>query len=195
MARPAKTGFVVLTLALALGGCSSRPPQDPATPAGKGKAAPRATTADTKVLAFNVSNENLRVDKVGMRDGLFRSDGNLDLAFTATIDGPFDAVFLYSTNAKGEPIYGLRADTLARGEEVPPELGSVVDTGKMTVGVGVFENGKLVNADSGKVTFEGGAHTVALYTPNPGMLKPGDHLRLWVRAPNGALVASPVVQY
>jgi hypothetical protein len=162
----------------------------------KGKpAAPRATTSDTRVLAFNISNDNLRVDKVGLRDGTFRADGNMDLAFTATVDGPFDAVFVYSTNAKGEPIYGLRADTLSRGEEVPVELGSVIDTGKMTVGVGVFESGKLQNADSGKVSFEGGSHTLTLYCPNPGMLKAGDHVRLWVRSTNGALVAGPVVPY
>ncbi len=189
MLRPAISLALVL-----LAACSSTPKQDAQT-AGQKTKAPPATTTDTRITAFAVSNENLRVDNVGMRDGMFRADGNLDLAFTATIEGPFDALFLYSTNAKGEPAYGLRADTLARGEEVPAELGSVVDTGKMTVGVGVWENKRLVNQESGRVQYEGGTHTLSLYTPNPGMLKPGDHLRLWVRAPNGALVASPVIQY
>lgn len=190
-----------LALLLLASACaSSSTTRDPATAdeaqaKGKAAAAPRPTTSDTRVLAFSVSNENLRVDKVGMRDGMFRADGNLDLAFTATIDGPFEAMFLYSTNAKGEPVYGLRADTLARGEEVPAELGSVVDTGKMTVGVAVYEGGKLVNADSGKISLDGGNHVLTMYTPNPGMLKAGDNLRLWVRAPNGALVASPVITY
>ena len=199
VARPLLSATLLSALALASGcsgGSSSQQAPVTAEQAKKGKAAaPRPTTTDTRILAFNVSNENLRVDKVGMRDGMFRSDGNLDLAFSATVEGPFDAVFVYSTNAKGEPLYGLRADTLARGEEVPAELGSVVDTGKMTVGVGVYEGGRLINQDSGRVQLEGGSHALTLYTPNPGMLKAGDYLRMWVRAPNGALAASQVVQY
>lgn len=199
LVRTFASATLLSALALASGCSGGASGQDPATAEqakkGKAAAAPRPTTSDTRIVSFTVSNENLRVDKVGMRDGMFRADGNLDLAFSATIEGPFDAVFLYSTNAKGEPGYGLRADTLARGEEVPAELGSVVDTGKMTVGVGVYENGRLVNQDSGRVQLEGGTHAVTLYTPNPGMLKAGDHLRLWVRAPNGALAASQVVQY
>lgn len=199
LGRTFASATLLSALVLASGCSGGASGQDPATAdqAKKGKAAapPRATTSDTRILSFTVSNENLRVDKVGMRDGMFRADGNLDLAFTATIEGAFDAVFVYSTNAKGEPVYGLRADTLSRGEEVPTELGSVVDTGKMTVGVGVFENGRMVNQDSGRAQLEGGTHAVTLYTPNPGMLKAGDYLRLWVRAPNGALSASQVVQY
>lgn len=190
-----------LLLAVALTACSAgsanRDPQTSGDDTLKGKkaAAPRPTTSDTRIVAFTVSNENLRVDKVGIRDGTYKADGTLDLAFTATVEGPFEAVFVYSCNEKGEPVYGLRADTLTRGEEVPPELGSVVDTGKMTYGVGVFENGRLVNQESGRVQVQGGTHALTLYTPNPGMLKAGDHLRLWVKAPNGALVASQVALY
>jgi hypothetical protein len=188
-----------LAFALALlSGCASSAANTASSDgkAVKGRpAAARPVTSDTRIVAFSVSNDNLRVDKVGMRDGMFRADGNMDLAFTATVDGPFDALFLYSTNAKGEPVYGLRADTLARGEEVPAELGSVVDTGNMTLGVAVIENGKLQNADTGKVSVGSGSHALTIYCPNPGMLKAGDHLRLWVRAPNGALVAGPVAPY
>ncbi len=188
--------FLVLALSVCACGAKREPQTsgDPSQPGGRA-AAPRPTTSDTRIVAFSVSNENLRVDKVGIRDGVYKADGTLDLAFTATVEGPFEAVFVYSCNAKGEPIYGLRADTLTRGEEIPPELGSVVDTGKMTYGVGVFENGRLVNQESGRVQLESGTHALTLYTPNPGMLKAGDHVRLWVKAPNGALVASPVALY
>jgi len=146
------------------------------------------------VTAFTISNENLRVDKVGMRDGALTPDGSVDLVFTATIDGPFDAVFIYSTNEKGEPTQGLRADTIVATNEIPPELGSVVDTGKMTFGLGVVENGKMINAENGSVRASGGVHQLTFYVPNSANLKEGDFVRLWVRA-GGGLVASAPVKY
>lgn len=166
------------------------------SPAQSATSSQTASTASgaTKVTAFTISNENLRVDKVGMRDGALTPDGSVDLVFTATVDGPFDAVFIYSTNEKGEPTQGLRADTIVAANEIPPELGSVVDTGKMTFGLGVVENGKMINAENGSVRVSGGAHQLTFYVPNSANIKEGDYVRLWVRA-GGALIASAPVKY
>lgn len=196
MKPPARPSSLLVTLVgtagLALAACSSHP--SPATPAA-GPAAPPGGGA-TRVTAFAVSAENLNVDKVGLRDGYQRPDGNRDLAFTATIQGPVDAMFIVSTNQKGEPGYGLRADTLVGNEEIPPELGGVIDTGKMTVGIGVMEPGgaRFLNGDNGSIHLGDGVHTVSLYVPNTATLHAGSYVRLYVKA-GGVLVPGPVTPY
>ena len=99
IARFSATSAVLLVASL---GCSSNPAPSATGPTQVSKSGPAPTTS-TKITAFSVSKENLVVDKVGLRDGLFRPDGNRDLAFTATIDGAFETLFVVSTNAKGEP--------------------------------------------------------------------------------------------
>jgi hypothetical protein len=159
-----------------------------------GAGTPAAGVA-TRITAFAVSIENLNVDKVGLRDGFFKPDGTRDLAFTVTIDGPFDAIFVVSCNQKGEPGYGLRADTLTGTEDIPVELGGVIDTGKMTVGIGVVEGGKFINAESGSAHAGPGIHSLSLYTANTATLTPGSYVRAYIRAPGGTLVPGPIAPY
>jgi hypothetical protein len=181
---------LLVLLAGALAGCSSNATPTPVTPA----AAPSGVT--TKITAFAVSPENLNVDKVGLRDGYQRPDGNRDLAFTATIQGPIDAIFVVSTNQKGEPGYGLRADTLVGSEEIPPELGGVIDTGKMTVGIGITELGgaRFINGDNGSIHLGDGLRSFSLYIPNTATLQAGSYVRMYVKA-GGVLVAGPITPY
>ena len=162
-----------------------------------GATAPKASplASETKILSFALDNENLRVDKVGMKDGQLRPDGNLDHAFDATIEGPFDALFVVETNAKGEPSYGYRADTLIHNEELPGELAAVIDTGTMTPGIAVSESGKFVNADNGSASLPVGTHVLRLYGPNTNTLAAGDFVRLYARTPGGGLVAGPIASY
>jgi hypothetical protein len=187
------TIFKVAALAAVLASCSSTPP--PATPGTPPKAT-TGTASATKIVSFAVSAENLNVDKVGLRDGYQQPDGNRDLAFTTTIQGPFDALFVVSTSQKGAPGYGLRADTLVGTEEIPTELGGVIDTGKMTVGIGVLEAGgkKFVNGDNGSIHMGEGIHNLSLYIPNTATLQPGSFVRLYVRA-GGALIPGPITPY
>jgi hypothetical protein len=184
-------GLLVLpALATGPAACGSPPAQGPA-----GTKAHATTSSTTTVTAFSVSNENLMVDKVGLRDGFLKPDGARDLAFQATINGPYDALFVVSTNAKGEPGYGLRADTLTGREDIPTELGGVIDTGKMTVGIGVVEGGKIVNAESGAARGGDGTHNLTLYVPNTATLQAGNHVRIYVRTPEGALLPGPIAPY
>lgn len=180
-------------------GCGPSPDaQSPdASNQGRLKNRPAVAAPDsTKVSAFAVDIENLNVDKIAMRDGGIRPDGNRDLVFRATVEGPADALYLVTTSQKGEPHYGFRADTISGHEELPSELGSVVDVGRLTVWIAVVENGKFINGDGGSLgTLEPGAHVLKLYVPNPGNLEPGAFLRLYARAPNGGIVGGPVVQY
>lgn len=185
---PAVAALVALTSA----GCSSRPAAQGTTTTAK---ASPTTSSATTVAAFSVSNENLNVDKVGLRDGFMRPDGNRDLAFSATINGPYEALFVVSTNAKGEPGYGLRADTLTGSDEIPPELGGVIDTGKMTVGIGVVEGGKFINGESGSAHGGPGLHVLTLYIPNTATLQAGSHVRIYVKTPDGVLLPGPIAPY
>lgn len=180
-------------LAVVLGGLAGCSKPATAPTVGAPKSAP--STVPTRIVSFSVSNENLNVDKVGLRDGLMKPDGARDLVFSASIEGPFEAVFIVSTNAKGEPGYGLRADTLVSNEEVPLELGGVIDTGKMTVGVGVLESGKFINAESGSVRAGPGTRNLTLYVPNTATLHAGSFVRLYLRIPGGTLLAGPIAPY
>lgn len=150
----------------------------------------------TKVTAFSVDIENLNVDKITMRDGVSLPDGNRDLVFRATVEGPADALYIVTTSEKGAPHYGFRADTIAGHEELPSELGSVVDVGRLTVWIAVVEDGKFINREGGALgTLPPGPHHLKLYVPNTGNLRPGSHLRLYARAPNGGLAEGPVIPY
>lgn len=195
-----RNGVLTLFGFFLLAACGSSPSQEAQAPDGnEGRLKNRRAVAapeSTKVTAFAVDIENLNVDKIAMRDGGIRPDGNRDLVFRATVEGPADALYLVTTSQKGEPHYGFRADTISGHEELPTELGSVVDVGRLTVWIAVVENGKFINADGGSLgTLEPGAHQLKLYVPNPGNLEPGAYLRLYARAPNGGLVGGPVVQY
>ncbi len=194
--RAALTMFLTV---LALGACG--PAQDPAA-AGAGPSrkargdTPPVPPDSTKVTAFSVDIENLNVDKIAMRDGGIQPDGNRDLVFRATVDGPADALYIVTTSEKGDPYYGFRADTINGHEELPSELGSVVDVGRLTVWIAVVEDGKFINGEGGTLgNLSPGTHQLKLYVPNTGNLKPGSFLRLYARAPNGGLAKGPIVAY
>jgi hypothetical protein len=193
-----RSGLLTVLTALTVAGCGASDPNvGPAdTPVRiKGHPAPEPPES-TKVTAFAVDIENLNVDKIGMRDGGIRPDGNRDLVFRATVEGPADALYLVTCDEKGEPHYGFRADTIIGHEEIPAELGSVVDVGRLTVWIAVVENGRFINGDGGTLGYlPPGPHHLKLYVPNTGNLRPGSYLRLYARAPNGGLAKGPVVRY
>lgn len=161
------------------------------------KTAPKQSyPATTKITAFAVSNETLNVDKIGMREGSVVPDGNRDLAFTATLEGPLDALYLANTDEKGVAVHGFRADTVPGSEELPPEVGNVVDIGRLTSWIAVVEDGKFINFEGGAIPMlTSGTHTVKLYVPNTGTLQAGMHLRLFARGPATGVVGGPVINY
>ena len=195
-----RAALPILVALLSVAACGPTQQQSTAAGAGPSRKArgdtPPVPPDSTKVTAFSVDVENLNVDKIAMRDGGIRPDGNRDLVFRATVEGPADALYLVTTNENGEPHYGFRADTIAGHEELPSELGSVVDVGRLTVWIAVVEDGKFINTEGGALgELTPGSHQLKLYVPNTGNLQPGAHLRLYARAPNGGLAKGPVVRY
>jgi hypothetical protein len=190
-------GVFLLGLGCGPSSDAASPTDSAAQGSGRSKNRPRPVAPDsTKVTAFTVDADNLKVDRISMRDGGTRPDGNRDLVFDATVEGPCDALFLAASDEKGNPQYGFRADTVAGAEELPSELGSVVDVGRLTIWIAVVENGKFINQDGGKLSpLAAGPHSLKLYVPNPGNLDAGAHVRLYARALNGGLAASPVITY
>lgn len=190
-----KRALVALAASLlALAGCqksSAAPAQEP-----NAKAEPGAPVT-TKVTAFAVHPENLNVDKIGMKEGAINPDGNRDLVFTSTVEGPADAIYIVTTDEKGSPVHGFRADTIGGAEELPKELAAAgqVDIGRLTVWIATVENNHFVNDDGGRLKLAPGPHVLKLYVPNTNTLRPGSHLRLYARAPGGAIVGGPVVPY
>ena len=158
----------------------------------------KASSSDTtKVNAFAVDISNLNVDTISVRRGNANPDGNRDLVFTGTVEGPADALFIATTDDKGSPLADFRADTVPKGEELPQELAAAgpVDTGGMTVWMAVVENGKFVNDEKGRVKLAPGPHALKMYVPNTNTLRPNSHVRLYARAPGGAIVGGPIVPY
>jgi hypothetical protein len=184
--------LIVAALATVAGCAKSQPPSETPTAPATARTSP---PSEAKISAFAVSPENLSVDKISMHEGAPTPDGNRDLVFTATIDGPVDALYLLTCTAKGDPLHYFRADTIIGQEELPAGLGSVVDVGRMTEWIAISENGKFLNHENGKIDLLPGRHVVTLYVPNTGMLRTGTYLRLFGRTTGGELVAGPVVPY
>lgn len=192
-----RTACFSLTLVVSACGGAQRPAAK-TDPTAVSVTPPGATgTPTTAVTSFAVSEENLRVDSISMRDGGIKPDGNRDLVFTASVNGPADALYLVTCTEKGEPLHGFRADTISGHEELPPELGSIVDVGRLTVWIAVVENGKFINTDGGALgKLPEGPHSLKLYVPNTGNLRAGAHVRLFARPTGGGpLVGGPVVVY
>ncbi len=197
-----RTGAITVLTAVVgvlVGACgasdTNQPPPDTA-PRLKAAQNSGAGPGATKVTSFSVDRESLNVDKISMRDGGIHPDGNRDFVFRATVEGPADALYIVTTNEKGEPHYGFRADTIVGHEELPSELGSVVDVGRLTVWIAVVEDNRFINGQGGTLgNLPAGSHPLKLYVPNTGNLTPGSHLRLYARAPNGALAKGPIIPY
>jgi len=182
---------VVALLAACKSSSQTPPPEQPGVKPG------HPTETPAKVTAFAVDNDNLNVDVISMKDGNAHPDGNRDLVFTATVEGPINALYIVTVDEKGAPIHGFRADTISGHEELPPELSAAgqVDIGRLTVWIAVVENKSFINEDSGRVALAAGPHALKMYVPNTGTLRPNSHVRLYARATNGAIVGGPTASY
>jgi hypothetical protein len=184
------------SFALAIGACGPpEPAQPPPAPTATATTA-SAPSKPARIESFDVAEDSLRVDKVGMRDGELVPDGVKDLSFNAVVAGPIMQLFVFQTDDKCSPSGTYRADTLVGTQEAPPDLGGSLELGRLGLGIGVLENGKFINKETGAIpTLSEERHSLRLYTGNTNSLKPGTHACLFGLQPDGVLVKSAAISF
>jgi hypothetical protein len=174
-------------------------PAEPAQPPPAATATADSASAPSKpakILSFDVAADSLRVDRVGMRDGELVPDGVKDLSFSAVVEGPITQLFLFQTDEKCSPSGSYRSDTLVGTQEAPPDLGGPLELGRLGLGMGVLENGKFINKETGAIPLiSGERHTFRIYTGNTNSLMPGTHACLFGLQPDGVLVKSSPIAF
>jgi hypothetical protein len=181
-----KHGFLVAWAAIS---CAGNPPvaQVPAD-----RPAPAVAALSPASISLEKSPDSGNVDRVGTNDGALAPDGTNDLAFVARTDGPVSALFLVAVDAEGKPAGTFQADTLVGAAESPAELGAKPGNG--TAGLGVFEDGKLLNGPDGNLQAVGaGTHSLTLYLAPSPLLTTGTRLRVYVQRPDKTLLAGDIV--
>ncbi len=193
MTSKSTLSFVVSVAALAA--CGGTPA---APPVSAGTATTEAASAKPTIASFAVDPESHTVDKVGGTDGAFHADGATDFVFSAQIDGAFKAVFLVETDETGKSAHDFGADTLVQNEQAPEELGGMLEQGKFTSGIAVFEGGKLLNEGNGSLGDNGvgaGRHTLKLYVTEDPRLGKSGYIQLLLLARDGTVVKGPSIPY
>jgi hypothetical protein len=189
--------FAVTVACATLAACGGKPAAPPASATGA-TGATDTSSAKTTVVSFAVDPESHKVDKVGGTDGAFHADGSPDLVFAAQIDGRFKALFLVETDETGKSVHDYGADTLVGAQEAPEELGGMLEQGKFSSGIAVFEGGKLLNEGDGSLGDAGvgpGRHALKLHINEDPRLGKAGYLQLLVLSRDGALIKGPVVAY
>lgn len=194
--------------ALALSACGgAAAAMAPSAPAGAGEGSPAsfggagggsAPAARAKmsgeIRRFEKASTHLRADKVGEADGSFEPDGVMDHVFDLDVDGPADGVLLTSTDDQGAPNGELAADTFTGDEALPQEVAGLGGFGKHTLGVGVYEGDRRLNATDGHLpALEPGKHGLMLYVSSRDAPRTGG-VRVFVRFTDGSIVKGPVVK-
>ena len=173
----------VVVSSLVVVGCGeSAAPKSPSEPKAP-KSAP---------LTLEPGADSGQVDRVGVADGSLKPDGVVDLSFRLTVDGAIKAVFLVAVDKGGAASGQFQADTLVGDEEVPKVISTKWGGG--TAGVGVVDQGALVNAPNGSLSLPAsGRRELALYISRPPALAKGAWLRAYVQRPDGAVEASNIL--
>jgi hypothetical protein len=172
---------------LACGGAEGAAPQTPADV---------ATPAPPAITAFVKRADSQQVDKIGGNDGNLKPDGFKDAAFDVTLRGPIVALYMFSTNDKGEPDGSWQWDTRVADEAFPSALKSFRPKGGMTGAIGVFEGEKVLNAANGSFNLPAGSEKkVVVYVADQGAFQAGAHFKLVAEGPDHTIVDGPVLTY
>jgi hypothetical protein len=186
-----KLAYVLVLAAAACGGGGGGSVDGPKNP---GDVTP-PTASKPAVMGFAKRADSLKVDKVAGNDGNLKPDGRNDAAFDVTLRGPLVALFLFSTNEKGDPDGSWQYDTIVGTQDYPATLKSYVAKGGMTSGIGVFEGDKLLNKDDGSLAVDDKEHKVVIYLSDIGAFQPGSHFKLMAEAADHSILSSDVVTY
>lgn len=155
--------------------------------------APRLLFAGSAVVRqFHVSTESLATSEVDQQS--FTADAAPDGVFNLVVQGPVEALALYTVNAAGQTSGVQQWDTLSSG--LLPQATGVPSTDTTTTWLlGVAEDGAFLNASEGALIVDDDVHMLTLYAQDSGYFAPGNYFRLVATSPGGVIQLSPVLAY
>lgn len=152
--------------------------------------------AGVAIGATSVASDSLAVDRVRGSDGAIATDGTRDGAFLVTLQGPFVALALITTDTAGAPSGSQQWDTYVGTKAVPAAIGAGFSVGSQTWQLGVWEGTTLVNKADGSLGPLGpGPHALHVYAQPSGWFSAGKYFRVVAELADGTLVRGPVVTY
>lgn len=185
------TPFALLLLASSIGCGGPRRAEAPSTTGDTTSVEVNPTGG--RIVALAIAPESLNVDKVGVRAGAIFPDGIRDLAFDLEVYGPLTALYILSTDEHGEPDGIYRVNTLAGESEAASSLGGLLEKGRFSPGLGVFENGQPLNKPDGSLgELPSGRHVLKAYASNSGSLRRGMRIRAFGELLDRSLVKGPI---
>ncbi len=204
LALAAIASLALTSLSACGGAAAAMPPSAPSAlgegspvsfgSAAGGAAPPTRAKMSGEIRRFDKASTHLRADKVGEADGSTEPDGVMDHVFDLDVDGPADGVLLTSTDDQGEPNGELAADTFTGDEALPREVAGLGGFGKHTLGIGVYEGERRLNAPDGHLpAIDPGKHGLTLYVSSRDAPRAGG-VRVFVRFTDGSIVKGPVVK-
>ena len=148
-----------------------------ATLAGAAAQATLPLAAPPGGYQLDIDPQSMKVDKIGVYT--LTPDGRNDGVFTTVVQGPVKTLSLRSVNLSGA------------------STGQVWDTtpNDSTWALGVEEDGVLLNNADSTIALPEGLHHLRLYADNSGYFVSGVLYRLFVTAPDGTTVYSPIISY
>lgn len=161
-----------------------------ATPSAS--AAPTTPPMSATFHAFTRAATSGKVDKVGQKDGAFKADGVKDQVFDLDIEGPgVSAIFVMTCDKEGTLTSEFDADTLVGGQRIPADIAGILNQGRNTAGLAVYEGDKLLNRPDGGVTLGDGRHKLVLNISAKEY--PTGPVRVFALLPDGTLAKGPVL--
>lgn len=189
---------IVAQGALACGGASKAAAPPPAPESSEKDASAGAVDAapppvmSGEVRRFERASAHSKADKIGTKDGAFEPDGVADAIYDVDLDGPATALFLVSTDDRGEPNGEATADTLTGADVLPEAISALGGLGKHTGGIAVYEQGSLKNAPDGHLPpLSAGRHALVIHVSMKDLPRSGA-FRLFARFTDGSVVKGPL---
>lgn len=131
-------------------------------------------------------------DRTEKEDGTITTDAEDDASFTFELDGAVVALALLRTDENGVA-QGNIWDTFVGSDPIPPDLSPGFTVGSQSWQLAVIEDGALKNDAAGRCPLAPGHHALRIYAADAGTFVTGNSFRLWVAAPDGSMVAGPIL--
>lgn len=181
-------------IASASSAASDAPVASSAAPAASSATPPAKPALKGTVVSFARAAKSGTVDLVGEKDGSLKPDGVKDTVFDLEYDGaPATALFVMTTDAEGTLTSEFDADTLVGDQTIPSEIAGILNQGKTTYALGVYEADKLLNGKDGALAapLTEGRHKLALHISSKTF--PKAPVKIFVLLIDGTLIKGPMV--